>query len=321
MAKRSSTQESLAFAFELLKRIPRSGKGKVTALDLQQQLEHIGISRDIRTVQRNLEMLCEHFDIVKDDRTKPYGYSLKTESEGLALPSMSPQESLLLSLAEDYLQNLLPKNVMASLDGFFKAARNNLTPTEVNQKEREWLKKVRFVSETQPLLPPKVEEKAFLEISKALYHNRWLSIEYTNAKQEAKKSEVIPLGLAQQGSRLYLVCRFKGYDNERSLAVHRITKAVCSTFSFERPTDFNLSEYDNDGRFGFGEGNQCKLEFCIIKKAGFHLLETPLSEDQTIDEFDEHYHITATVIDSMQLEKWLRGFGDDVWDVTKKNLL
>ncbi|TKF21154.1 WYL domain-containing protein [Vibrio genomosp. F6] len=317
MAKRSSTQESLAFAFELLKRIPRSGKGKVTALELQQQLECIGIQRDIRTVQRNLEMLCEHFDIVKDDRAKPYGYSLKTESEGLALPLMSPQESLLLSLAEDYLQNLLPKNVMASLYGFFKAARNNLSPSEGNTKEREWLKKVRFVSETQPLLPPKVEDQVFSEISKALYHNRWLDIEYTNGKQEDKKSEVMPLGLAQQGSRLYLVCRFKGYNNERSLAVHRINKAVCSTFSFDRPVDFNLSKYDNDGRFGFGEGNQCRVEFCITKKVGFHLLETPLSEDQTVEELDSHYLITATVIDSMQLEHWLRGFGDDIWNVIK----
>jgi hypothetical protein len=125
----------------------------------------------------------------------------------------------------------------------------------------------------------------------------------------------MPLGLAQQGSRLYLVCRFKGYDNERSLAVHRITKAMCSTFNFERPANFNLSEYDNDGRFGFGEGNRCKLEFYISKKSGFHLLETPLSEDQIVKELESHYYIAATVIHSMQLEKWLRGFGDDVWDI------
>lgn len=310
MAKRASTHESLALAFEMLKRIPRSYK--VTATELHEQLSQVGIVRDIRTIQRNLEMLCEHFDIEKDDRSKPYGYSWIKGSEGLSMPNLSSQESLLLSLAEDYLSNLLPANVMASLNGFFGEARYNLNPSTGSKKEREWLKKVRVVSETQPLLPPKVDADVFQNISDALFNDRLLNIEYTNAKQDHKSAMVMPLGLAQQGVRLYLVCRFDGYENERSLAVHRINKAMISTFGFERPKDFSLSQYDADGRFGFGEGEKCQIEFTITKQAGYHLLETPLSEDQVVEELDDNFRIRATVVNSKQFDNWLLSFGKEL---------
>lgn len=86
---------------------------------------------------------------------------------------------------------------------------------------------------------------------------------------------------------------------------------------FKRPKDFDLAKYDDDGRFGFGDGLRVKLNFCITKAAGYHLLEARLSADQVVEEFDEHYRIEATVVDSAVLERWLRGFGADVWDVEK----
>lgn len=117
MGKRVTTKDTLDLAFELLKRIPKSHK--VTASELHLQLQDIGIERDIRSIQRNLEMLCDHFDIVRDDRSKPYGYSWNKGSKGFSLAQLTPHESLLLSLAEDYLSNLLPANVFSALASFF----------------------------------------------------------------------------------------------------------------------------------------------------------------------------------------------------------
>ncbi|EJI1393210.1 helix-turn-helix transcriptional regulator [Vibrio parahaemolyticus] len=319
MARRASTQETLALSFEMLKRIPQSHQ--VTASELHQQLKEVGIERDIRSIQRNLEMLCEHFDIVRDDRSKPYGYSWNKVNTGFSLAKLSPQESMLLSLAEDYLSNLLPANVLSSLSSIFDEAKYNLIPTNSSNKERDWLKKVRVVSETQPLLSPKIHPDVFRAVSDALYNDRFLTLDYHNSKQEQRSATVMPLGLAQQGSRLYLVCRFEGYDNERTLALHRIHKAYVSAFNFKRPKEFKLSQYDADGRFGFGEGENCQIQFCISKDSGFHLLETPLSEDQQVEEHDDHFRISATVIDSRLLEKWLRGFGEQVWDISPEKIL
>jgi predicted DNA-binding transcriptional regulator YafY len=316
MVKRSDTVETVLLALEVLRRIPRNGK--VSATEIHEQLEGISFKRDLRTIQRQLDMLSKHFDIDRDERNKPYGYKWKERAKGLALPMLSEQESLLLTLAEQHLRNLLPAALMKSMESFFAQARTNLGPQANSKREREWLSKVRVVSTSQPLLPPKIIPGVFDAVSNALYANRWLNLEYKSAAGKNTKAEIMPLGLAQQGPRLYLVCRYKGYDNERSLALHRIISAEASTLTFERPKEFNLQQYDADGRFGFGEGKRIRLTFRIDKEAGFHLLESPLSTDQQVRELAGHFEISATVVETAQLEWWLRGFGNQVSNVRRQ---
>jgi predicted DNA-binding transcriptional regulator YafY len=319
MTKRPNTQETLIFALELLRRIPR--KRKISAAQLHQQLKDAGFDKGIRTVQRQLETLSDHFGIEIDKREKPYGYCWNNQSKGLSLPALNEQDSLLLTLAEDYLRNLLPANLMSSMEGFFDQAKYNLhsqyDSKNQGQREQEWLKKVRIISTTQPLLAPSINSDVFKQVSNALYANKWLTIDYENVSKERKTIKVMPLGLAQQGARLYLVCRYENYDNERSLALHRMKSAKASTLDFKRPEDFDLEKYDNDGRFGFGEGQRIQLSFKISHKAGAHLLETPLSHDQQVKKLEQDYQITAIVVDTEQLTWWLRGFGDAVSDISK----
>ena len=318
MAKRPDTGKEVILALELLRRIPRNRK--VSAQELRKQLKSMGLERTDRTIQRQLKELIGHFDIECDDREKPYGYSWKEKSKGFSIPTLSEQESVLLLLAEKNLGKLLPPGIMRSMRGFFEQARYNLLAT--NQKSghaREWLSKVRVVGTTQPLLPATIKDDVFAEVSAALYGNRWLRIDYKNASGYRAEYDVMPLGLAQQGPSLYLVCRFKGHDNERSLALHRMQKAHASVQTFQRPKEFNLEKYDNDGRFGFGEGKRVSLSFIISRESGAHLLETPLSTDQTVKEKGDEYHVTATVVDSGHLEWWLRGFGDQVRNIRRKN--
>lgn len=316
MPKRPDTLETVRIALELLRRIPR--RRKITSAELHEQLVAAGFDRDLRTIQRLLDMLSENFDIERDDRSKPYGYRWKEQSRGMALTTLNEQESLLLTLAEQHLRNLLPANLLTSMAGFFAQARSNLGPFENTKLERQWLQKVRVVSTSQPLLPPTIVSGVFEQVSTALFANRLLEVEYKrHSASEASKAEVMPLGLAQQGPRLYLVCRYHGFKNERSLALHRIVSARALTLTFVRPKEFNLQKYDDDGRFGFGDGKRVRLTFRIEKGAGFHLLESPLSADQTVKELQAHYQITATVVDTAQLKWWLRGFGDQVSNIRR----
>jgi predicted DNA-binding transcriptional regulator YafY len=313
--KRRDTLETTVLALELLRRIPRTRK--VTAKDLKEQLAAAGIDRDLRTIQRQLEALSEHFEIDRDDANKPYGYRWLNKAAGMSMPMLSEHEALLLRLAEDHLRNLLPSVLMNSMAGFFAQARSSLGPQTTAKREREWLSKVRVVSTTQRLLPPQLKPGVFEQVSEALYGNRWLNVEYKNSGGVTALSEVMPLGLAQQGQRLYLVCRYRGYHNERSLAMHRLQSAKASMLTFTRPKEFDLRQYDDDGRFGFGDGRRIQLSFLISKDAGLHLLESPLSEDQEVGEEKGKYRITATVVDSAMLDKWLLGFGKQVTHVSK----
>ena len=124
MGKRRDTLETTVLALELLRRIPRAKK--VTASELQEQLAAAGIERELRTIQRQLDTLSQHFDIERDSASKPFGYRWLPKAEGLSMPVLSEQESLLLRLAEEHLRHLLPPALMKSMAGFFEQARSNL---------------------------------------------------------------------------------------------------------------------------------------------------------------------------------------------------
>ena len=318
MSNKADTLETVLMAIELLKRIPRNRK--VSASELHSQLTDKGMVRDIRTIQRILEVLSVQFDIERDDQSKPYGYRWKEHSKGLALPYLSEHESLLLQLAQQQLGLILPSAMMRSLNTFFEQARSNLNTQSNAKLAKQWMSKVRVVRTTQPLLPPKIVPETFDAISNALYGNHWLDIVYKNANGEQKQSEVMPLGLAQQGPFLYLVARFKDYDNERSLALHRFISAKKLERTFERPDEFDLQKYDDSGRFGFGDGRYIQLTLKIKKHAGLHVVEAPLSKDQKVIEEGDCYIITATIVDTDILDRWIRGFGEDVIYLSKKQV-
>lgn len=318
MNKRTRSLDTVLLTLEILRRIPRSRK--ITAQELHEQLWHAGFQRDVRSIQRHLDTLSSHFEIECDDRMRPYGYRWLPRASGLSLPSLTPQESLLLRLAEEHLRPLLPAPLLRSLEGFFSQARINLNDPERALLERQWTRKVRVVSTSLPLLPPRLQPGVFDVVSLALYENRWLQVDYRNARGQRRRHDIMPLGLAQQGANLYLVCRFRDYENERTLAMHRILSAEVSDLSFTPPEEFDLAAYEDEGRFQYGHGKRIRLRFQIARDAGAHLLESPLAPDQHVEELPDSYRVTATLVDSLLLARWLNGFGDDVWAVEKEAL-
>lgn len=316
MSRRSDSLDTTLLSIELLRRIPRSGK--ISTSDLHRQVAAAGFERDVRSIQRLLKSLSEHFDIELDDRSKPYGYQWKSDAKGLAVSNLSPQESMLLMLAQEHMRYLLPPRLMKSMDAYFKQAQRNLAGGESVKLEREWPRKVRVIATTQPLLPAKIDTGVFAAVSEALYSNLYLDVDYRNANNQRMRKRILPLGLAQQGGRIYLACRFEGYDDERSIAVHRIQAAKVSTLGFERPKGFDLQTFDEEGRFSFGDGKRVRLTFRTDASNAYYLKETPLADDQQIEErTDGTVEVAATVVDSRLLEVWLKGFGAQIWNVRK----
>jgi len=71
MPARDALDTSLVL-IELLQAIPR--KRFVTAVQLTHTLASSGYERSLRSVQRLLEQLADHFPIECDTRSKPYRY-------------------------------------------------------------------------------------------------------------------------------------------------------------------------------------------------------------------------------------------------------
>lgn len=311
-ASRPQALDSALLIIELLRIIPR--RRFVTAQQAHQSLEAAGFARDLRSVQRLLDLISLNFPIERDMRSRPYGYRWMEQAKGLNLPLLSPQEALLLQLAQAHLAEFLPTNLLRTLQPLLTSADYTLLPTSA---ERRWLKKVRRVPTTQPLISSPLPTGVFAAVSDALFYEHKLRITYSNARREKREAVVCPLGLAQQGPRLYLVCRFEGYKNERIIALARVYTAQMLDETFAYPADFDLRRYDGEGRFSFGSGQKVRLSFRIDKAVGLHLTESPLSSDQTVIEYADCFEICATVVESKLLDAWLRGFGADIWDVER----
>lgn len=298
---------------EILRRIPR--QNYTTSAHLREQVAAAGYEVTLRTVQRHLDAICSRFSIECDTRGKPFGYRWMEGAEGLKLPLLTTSEALLLQLAKSEVSQLLPARSLVSMAPLFATARRELEAAPAPQVERRWLKKVQRIPESQPLLASKIRPGVFESVSDALYRECKLRIHYRNAQGRNKVATVWPLGLVQQGVRLYLVCRFEGYDNERILALPRVAQAEVCEESFSWPVGFDLADYCRRGDFGVSHGRNVRLRFRIDKVCGQHLLESPLAADQTACDLGDTLEITATVAETELLIRWLRGWGDKVSEV------
>ena len=83
-----------------------------------------------------------------------------------------------------------------------------------------------------------------------------------------------------------------------------------------RPENFDLDQYLKDNPIFFPVADNAKeieLQFKMKKSAALDLEETPLTEDQEIDDRDEEtVTISATVQDTQQLRWWLLSYGAQV---------
>lgn len=317
MAERKENMEGLVMMLELLKRIPASRW--VTIKDVQAELQEqdARFIRSERNYQKMFRKLVNEGLIDEDDSSRPHRFKSNETSKRLTVRSLNAKEALLLTLAEQQLRPLLPAKLMKSMDSFFTEARSQLDGKPLAQLEREWLGKVRTFSTTQPLLPPKVDPEVFQQVSNALFENRWLELTYKNAEsKKAASYKVMPLGLVQQGPRMYLACRFDGYEDNRSLALHRMQSAVASTLTFDRPENFSLSQANEDLSFTDGSPKLVRLTFTIDKANGLHIVECPLSNDQQVVDVGDAYEVTATVVQTDVLDRWLTGFGDAISAIT-----
>ena len=139
------------------------------------------------------------------------------------------------------------------------------------------------------------------------------------------QAKVMPLGLAQQGVRMFMPCRFDGYDDTRNLALHRIQAAQCTNLHFQRPADFDLQRYDDDnGRFTFGTGSKIAVHLWVKDELAVLLAESPLANDQLITPCAVQQggsELKATLTDSALLVWWIRSQGDGVKVLAPESLL
>jgi predicted DNA-binding transcriptional regulator YafY len=313
MNEQKPMSETAHRQIRMLQLIPRE-PWKITAQELVTKLSEAGFEVVTeRTVQRDLNALANLFPIRSDDREKPYGWFWMKDAPAFGLPALDPQTALTLKLAQNYLNLELPTATLDYLSPYFKAADKVLT--EMGGKLASWPDKVRFLPRGQPLLPPVIDPDVQRIVYQALMENRRAEVVYRKpAEVDEKTFEISPLGLVVRNQVVYIVCAIGDVvEKPYQLILHRILKAQLLDKPARELEGFSLDEYIQQGGFGLPTGRKIRLEAVFTHLAGRHLLETALSKDQEAEILpDGRIRITATVMETEELNMWLRSFGDGV---------
>ncbi|HWG10868.1 MAG TPA: WYL domain-containing protein [Rhodanobacteraceae bacterium] len=254
-------QETLSRHWLMLQWIPRFPQ-KITARELVERLHAEGHSVTKGTVERDLAALSGVFPLASDERNKPFGWSWQKDAAQFSLPGMSPLQAMVLNLAHTHLRPLLPAHLLQPLHPYFQQADATLRKALGKRGVAEWNQCIAVVQPTQPLLPPKVNDKALAVVHEALAHSRQLGLRYrSRSAEKTVRYRVHPLGLVYRGILGYLVCTIGDYDDPRSLALHRIEAARMLDEPANALAGFDLQTYAHSGAFGFHEGEMSCCRF------------------------------------------------------------
>lgn len=229
--RKPTTTEQLSLAFELYHRIPRGRK--VTAQQLQLELASIGIERDIRTIQRNLDVVVHYLDVDKDTRSKPYGYSRHLNSHLV----LGPRESVILKLSKALASVTLPSSMQLAIEAAFE-------PIAIHQQTYPGIKSTQGGPQKVHVVLTQTAtftglEKQFEPIALALTYQRMMTITLTN---HSVLKHIKPLGLIFSEAQFYLVYQTPN-DEIHDIALNVVNKVKVSTFHFDYPIDFELAKY------------------------------------------------------------------------------
>jgi predicted DNA-binding transcriptional regulator YafY len=309
----ATNQDTIIRQWHMLRLVPRYPL-KATVKQINNTLLGEGFEVTERTVQRDLNELSLVFPLTVDDREKPFGWSWQKDAPSFSLPGLTTLEAVTMTMAEQHLNMLLPVSMLKQLKPYFDAAHQRLTEEPQPHRGRSWIDKVRTVPPTQPLIPPKVLAEVQAVITEALLHEKQVEIKYRKRGEKTDSTyRIHPLALVQRGPMLYLYCRLFDYEDARTLAMNRISAATLLDEASIYPKGFSIDEKVDIGIWGFGEGEKIKIELLFGPGYGDHLLESPLSKDQTVEELPEDYlKVAGTVADTSQLRWWLMGFGAGV---------
>ena len=286
---------------------------RLSTPQIQERLLARGYDITPRTLQRDLEELATVYPLECDRRSRPFAWSWRKSADRISLPGMDWPEAVSFNLLSSYLDGVLPGSVKESIQPYIDEAHHKLALHFDKLPLRRWPERVRVLWHGQPLLTPKVSRSVHLAVTEAVLLGQRLRIHYKAFVGATAKSYLVsPLGLVQSGQAFYMPVRFDGHEDVRTLALHRVQRAQV----VPEPSgidSFSLEQWISEGGLGFGGHEQIALTLRLYDNTGEILAESPLSHDQVIRTEGEGVHVlTATVLDTAQLRRWLLGLGHRV---------
>lgn len=277
---------------------------KISASEIQKQLADEGEVISLRTVQRDLIELASKFPVCGDE-SKPIGWYIDKHAE-LTLPDFDLTTSITFAMADKHLTHLLPPAMRNRLEPYFRTAKQFLRSESIN-KNSHWPDKIAIHSKGLPLHPTDISESIIESIFSAVLSEQCLTLTYHSLSTNDKHCFTFhPYGIVVRGERSYLIGTYDGYSDIRQLAFNRITHAEKLKQQAQITSEFSLKTFLNTGRMGvIRDDKKLDIKLWITPVLERILTETPLSEDQYIEEKEDDYLVTASIDDTEELRHWI----------------
>jgi len=301
--------DSLLRHWRMLREVPRYPR-RISTVELKLRLAAAGYETTLRTIQRDLIKLSSALPLLADD-SKPQGWSWEANASQLDLPSLEPQAALVFHLAERYLQPMLPASTLEYLSPWFRSATGVLD----NQGNglSAWRKKIRVLAPGQPMQPPVIDSEVQAVVTQALLLNRRVALIYRGrGAKEDKSYEASPLGLVVRDQVIYLVCTLREYQDVKQLVLGRMRSAKLLDTPARGLEGFDLDQYIAQGEFGIPleTGRKINLVAHFDRSVASAFVERALDKDQVVEDISETtVRLTATVLDTQEIRRWLLEFG------------
>ena len=298
---------------EMLGMIP-AHPGGISARQLHDRLLASRHDVNVRTVERDLHKLSRRFPL-EAYGTGPVGWRWRKGAKALALPPPSPEGALAYVLLQRFAAPLLPRGMLRCIARDFDQAAAALNRLPDSAYAR-WKERIAVVPAGFHLLPPDVAKDVVEVAYDAVLRSRRFEVDYRgHGYADWRRFRVNPLGLVQAGAVFYVVATLWDYDEVVHLALHRMRRPMLLDDAAGSPAGFDFQRHVIEERsFEWPHGRSIKLQLDVRGWLAQQLSEQKLAPDQKITppkdgNIDSWHRVTATVMESEQLFRWLCGLG------------
>jgi len=279
-----------------------------------------------RTVQRDLKSFMDEDEPLIEiiEGSQPYQYRLTHYASAINSGGLSAKSALAYWLAGQHLKRLLPTDVVDEWEPMMREAEKKLdTIAHPTHGLAAWRDKVRVLETGPKRQNPTVHQDIQAAVYDGLLNRYCLNIRYLAANRPNETQDfdrVAPLGLAFKDGIGYLLCTLDGESQVVTLPLHRMQRATrCSGTVPVINKTFDIDKAIAAGALAFSDGSKIQLKAIFSETMAIHIKERPLSDDQTEEKQpDDRLLVTATVLNSRELEWWLLSLGDQVEVVEPK---
>ena len=159
----------------ILQMLPRAPH-KLSTSTVQMRLEEQGYTMTLRSIQRDLEKLAEHFPLECHKECKPYRWNYVANYTS-DLPAMDTVTALTLVLAEETVRSLLPKVAIDKIGYKFESARKHLEGMHENGFS-QWSQRVRAIPNGKSLIPAEIQPAVWEGLTDALLNHHAVNVEF-----------------------------------------------------------------------------------------------------------------------------------------------